>query len=173
MSTHQEKTAMNDSSSGEEHQEKAKLLKLHRDNWTEWKQFFVDLLTGQGHEEIFDPIWIEEHKKEKIFRKKSALAFTLLRQCLSSDLKPIAAAANTFTDAMKDLAETCGETSLIKLGDKLYALVCCDYTPGTLIGAHVSKFQNLYNSVKSSFSVTTTTMYVDTQMAGIFFLKSF
>ncbi|KAA1067233.1 hypothetical protein PGT21_010931 [Puccinia graminis f. sp. tritici] len=79
----------NDSSSDDDHHEKVTLLKLHRDNWTEWKNFFINLLVGRGHEEIFDKEWCKTHAKEKIFRKKSALAFTLLQSCLSSDLKPV------------------------------------------------------------------------------------
>jgi hypothetical protein len=164
---------MNDSSSDNERQEKVHLLKLNCDNWTKWKKFFVNLLTGRGHEEIFDPVWCKTHKDAKVFRKKSALAFTLLSQCVSSDLKPVAAATNTFSAAMKELAETCCKTSLIKLGDKLHSLVCCNYTPGSSIGAHVSNFQNLYNLFKLSFVCTNTTMHIDTQMAGIFFLKIF
>ncbi|EFP80101.1 uncharacterized protein PGTG_05326 [Puccinia graminis f. sp. tritici CRL 75-36-700-3] len=172
----------NDSSSDDDHHEKVTLLKLHRDNWTEWKKFFVNLLVGRGHEEIFDEEWCKTHAEEKIFRKKSALAFTLLQSCLSSDLKPVAAGADSFSKAMESLAEMCGEQSLIKLGDKLFALVSCDYVPGTSIGAHVSKFQNLYNSLKSAVAATKNSdvddkmkndMDVGTTMAGIFFLKSF
>jgi hypothetical protein len=172
----------NDSSSDDDRHEKVTLLKLHRDNWTEWKKFFVNLLVGRGHEEIFDKEWCKTHAKEKNFRKKSALAFTLLQSCLSSDLKPVAAAADSFSEAMESLAETCGEQSLIKLGDKLFALVSCDYVPGTSIGTHVSKFQTLYNSLKSAVAATKNSevddklkndMDVGTTMAGIFFLKSF
>jgi hypothetical protein len=129
----------NDSSSKDEARtEKITLMKLRRDNWTEWKKFFQNLLIGRSHEEICDDSWCLEHANKKVFRKKSALAFTLLHSCLSADLKPIAAAAETFANAMKDLADTCGEKSLIKLGDKLYALICCDFVPGTLIASHIA-----------------------------------
>ena len=84
----------------------------------------------------------------------------------------IAAAAETFAKAMATLAETCGKKSLIKLGDKLYALICCDYIPGSLIAAHVAKFQSLYTSLKSAL-VSNEDMKVTSTMAGIFFLKSF
>ena len=109
----------------------------------------MNLLVGQGHEEIFDVAWCKEHANEKIFQKKSALAFTLLHSCLSANLKPIATASKTFAEAMTALAETCSEKSLIKLGNKLYALICCNFIPGTLIAAHVAKFQSLYTSLKS------------------------
>jgi hypothetical protein len=147
-------------------------MKLRRNNWTEWKKYFKNLLVGRGHEEIVDNAWCLEHATEKIFRKKSALAFTLLHSCLSSDLKPIAAASETFADVWSSLGDTCGEKSLIKLGDKLYALVCCDFTPGSSITAHVARFQSLYTSLKSDL-VSNENMKVTTTMAGIFFLKSF
>jgi hypothetical protein len=73
---------------------------------------------------------------------------------------------------MTALGKTCGEKSLIKLGDKLYALVCCDFVPGTSIAAHVAKFQTLYTSLKSDL-VRNENMKVTTTVAGIFFLKSF
>ena len=84
--------------------EKVTLMKLQRDNWTEWKFFFTNLLVGRGHEEIFDPVWCLKNVNEKIFQKKSALAFTLLHSCLSTNLKPIAAATETFSNAMAVLA---------------------------------------------------------------------
>jgi hypothetical protein len=101
-----------------------------------------------------------------------ALAWTLLHSLLLSDLKPIAAAAKTFSDAMTDLAAACGEISLIKLGDKLFTLISLVYTPVTSIGTHVSNFTSLYTSLKSVIAVTKV-IQVDTTMAGIFFLKSF
>jgi hypothetical protein len=96
----------------------------------------------------------------------------LLHSCLSANLKPIAAAANTFKEAMASLAKTCGEKSLIKLGDKLYALIFCNYTPGKSIASHVAKFQSLYTSLKSEL-IGNNNMKVNSTMAGIFFLKSF
>jgi hypothetical protein len=144
-------TSRNDSSSDDEGKtKKITIMKLCRHNWTEWKKYFMNLLVGQGHEGIFDVDWCKEHANEKIFWKKSALAFTLLHLCLSTNLKPIAAASETFTEAMMVLAETCGEKSLIKLGNKLYALICCDFIPGTSIAAHVAKLHSLYTSLKST-----------------------
>jgi hypothetical protein len=143
-------TSQNNYSSDDEIKtEKITMLKLRRDNWTEWKKYFTNLLVGRGHEEIFDVAWCTKHANEKIFRKKSALAFTLLHSCLLTDLKPVAAASKTFAKAMTALAETCGEKLLIKLGDKLYALISCDFVPGTSIAGHVAKFQSLYTSLKS------------------------
>ena len=69
----------------------------------------MNLLVGQGHEEIFNVAWCKEHVNEKFFQNKSALAFTLLHFCLSANLKPIAAASETFAEAMTALAETCSE----------------------------------------------------------------
>ncbi|EFP84335.2 uncharacterized protein PGTG_10055 [Puccinia graminis f. sp. tritici CRL 75-36-700-3] len=100
MSIYPAVSPIDESSSNDERHEKVSMLKLTRDNWTEWKKFFVDLLTGWGHEEIFDEAWCKIHAKEKVYRKKSVLAFTLLRSCLSSDLKPVAAAADTFNNAV-------------------------------------------------------------------------
>jgi hypothetical protein len=99
------------------------------------------------------------------------LAFTLLHSCLSTDLKPIATASKTFAEAMTALGETCGEKSIIKLGDKLYALISCDFVPGTSIASHIAKFQTLYTSLKLD-PVGNENMKVTTTMAGIFFLKS-
>jgi hypothetical protein len=166
-------SSRNDSSDNDDNKtKKITLMKLRRDNWTEWKKFFTNLLVGRGHEEIFDNKWCLEHANKKVFWKKSALAFTLLHSCLSANLKPIAAASDTFAEAMASLAETCGEKSLIKLGDKLYALICCDYIPGASIAAHVAKFQSLYTSLKLAL-VGNEDMKVTSIMAGIFFLKSF
>jgi hypothetical protein len=163
----------NDSSSEDKTKnEKLTLMKLCRDNWTEWKKFFNNLLVGRGHKEIFNPSWCAVKANQKNLLKKSALAFTLLHSCLSANLKPVAAASKTFAKAMSSLAKTCGEKSLIKLGNKLYALICCDYIPGTLIATHVLKFQSLYTSLKSAL-VNNNEMKVNTSMAGIFFLKSF
>ena len=138
----------------------------------EWHKFFKNLLIGQGHKEIFDVQWCADHATEKIFCKKSALAFTLLHSCLLADLKPIAAAADTFSKEMTTLAKTCGEKSLIKLGNKLYALICCNYIPGSSIATHVATFQTLYTSLKSAL-VGNENMKVKSTMAGIFFLRSF
>jgi hypothetical protein len=96
----------NSSSDNEVKTEKINVLKLCHDNWTEWKKYFTNLLVGWGHEEIFDVVWCSEHAKDKIFSKKSALAFTLLHSCLLTDLKPIAAASKTFSEAMTALGET-------------------------------------------------------------------
>jgi hypothetical protein len=162
----------NSSSKDESKTEKVTLMKLRRNNWTEWKKFFKNLLVRRGHEEIFNVEWCTEHANNKLFRKKSALVFSLLHSCLSADLKPIAEAADTFANAMKDLADTCGEKSLIKLGDKLYALIFCDFVPGTSITSHIARFQSLYTSLKSDL-VSNNNMKVTSTMAGIFFLKSF
>jgi hypothetical protein len=78
----------------------------------------------------------------------------------------------TFAEAMAALAETCGEKLLIKLGDNLYALISCDFVPGSSIASHVAKFQSLYTSLKSDL-VGNENMKVSTTMAGIFFFKSF
>jgi hypothetical protein len=67
------------------------------------------------------------------------------------NLKPIAAASETFS-AWAAPGDTCGKKSLIKLGDKLYALVCCNFVPGLLSAAHVAKFQLLYTSLKSDLA---------------------
>jgi hypothetical protein len=166
-------TSKNDSSSDDNGKtKKVLLMKLCCDNWTKWKKFFTNLLIGCGHEEIFNEKWCLEHANEKIFRKKLALASMLLHSCLSADFKPIAAASDSFTEAMAALGETCGKNSLIKLGDKLYALICCDNVPGTSIATHVLKFQSLYTSLKSAL-IGNENMKVNTTMAGIFFLKSF
>ena len=89
-----------------------------------------------------------------------------------ADLKPIAAASETSSEAMTALGETCGKKSLIKLGNKFYALICCNYFPGTSIAAHIAKFQSLYTLLKSALIGNDNTK-VNTTMAGIFFLKSF
>jgi hypothetical protein len=75
---------------------KITIMKLRCNNWTEWKKYFKNLLVGRGHEEIFDTQWCIKHANDKVFRKKSALAFTLLHSYLSSNLKPVATAAKTF-----------------------------------------------------------------------------
>lgn len=80
--------------------------------------------------------------------------------------------ADTFADAMKNLADACGENSLIKLGNKMFNLVHLLYVPGTLIGAHVSVFTAKYTSLKAAL-VGNKHMVFDTVMAGIFFLQSF
>jgi hypothetical protein len=101
-------TSKNDSSSDDEGKtEKITVMKLRQDNWTEWKKYFTNLLVGRGHEEIFKVVWFAEHANNKIFCKKSALAFTLLHSCLSANLKPISAASELFAEAMAALAETC------------------------------------------------------------------
>ncbi|OAV85730.1 hypothetical protein PTTG_30314, partial [Puccinia triticina 1-1 BBBD Race 1] len=133
---------------------------------------FKNLIIGRGDEEVFDEAWCEAHKKEKKFRKKTANAYTLLELCVSANLYSVVQAANSFSKAMTDLAEACGEQSLIKLGDKLYTLIHLDYVPGTSIAAHISKFQSMYTSLKSA-QLVTKHMQVDTAMAGMFFLKSF
>ena len=162
----------NNSSNEDGKTERITLMKLCRDNWTEWHKFFKNLLIGQGNEEVFNEKWCLDHANEKIFREKSALAFTLLHSCVSADLKPIAAAAKTFSKAMAALGKTCGKKSLIKLGNKLYALICCDYVPGSSIATHVANFQLLYTLFKSAL-VGKDNMKVTWTMAGIFFLKSF
>jgi hypothetical protein len=73
---------------------------------------------------------------------------------------------------MAALGETCSEKSVIKLGDKLYALISCEFIPGSSIGSHVAKFQSLYTSLKSDL-IGNDDMKVSTTMAGIFFLKIF
>ncbi|OAV93602.1 hypothetical protein PTTG_27275 [Puccinia triticina 1-1 BBBD Race 1] len=110
--------------------------------------------------------------KEKKFRKKTSNTYTLLELCVSADLYPVVQAVNNFSDAMKDLAAACGEGSLIKLGDKLYALIHLNYVPGTSITDHISKFQTIYTSLKSA-QVSHPKTQIDTTMAGIFVLKSF
>jgi hypothetical protein len=54
----------------------------------------------------------------------------------------------------------------------MYALISCDFVPGTSIASHIAKFQTLYTSLKSDL-VRNQNMKVTTTMAGIFFLKSF
>ncbi|OAV86058.1 hypothetical protein PTTG_30108 [Puccinia triticina 1-1 BBBD Race 1] len=147
-------------------------LPLRRDNWPEWKKSFKHLVTGRGNEEVFNPIWCEEHKKEKKFRKKTSNAYTLLELCVSANLYPVVQAVDTFSEAMKDLADACGEKLLIKLGNKLYALIHLDFVPGSSIADHIGKFQSMYTSLKSA-QISTPNTKIDTAMAGIFFLKSF
>jgi hypothetical protein len=166
-------TSQNNSSSDDEVKtKKITVLKLYRDNRTEWKKYFTNLLVCQGHEEIFNVVCCAEHAKEKIFCKKCALAFTLLHLCLSTYLKPIAAASKNFSEAMTALGETCGEKSIIKQGNKLYALISCDFVPGTSIASHIAKFQTVYTSLKLDL-VGNENMKITTTMAGICFLKSF
>jgi hypothetical protein len=166
-------TLKNNSSSKDEGKtKKFTLMKLCHENWTEWKRFFKNLLIGCGHEEIFDNAWCLEHTNEKIFQKKSALAFTLLHSCLSANLKTITAASGTFSQEMEALGKTCREKLLIKLADKLYALIFCDFVPGTSIASHITQFQSLYASLKSDL-VRNDNMKVTTTMVGIFFLESF
>ncbi|OAV92099.1 hypothetical protein PTTG_07865 [Puccinia triticina 1-1 BBBD Race 1] len=161
------------SSSDNDHRSnKIQITKLRRDNWPEWKKSFTHLITGQGDEEVFDDEWCKEHKNEKKFQKKTSNAYTLLELCVSAKLYPVVQAVDTFSKAMENLAEACGEQLLIKLGDKLYALIHLDYVPGTSIADHISKFQTMYTSLKSA-QVSHPKTQIDTAMAGIFFLKSF
>ncbi|OAV85334.1 hypothetical protein PTTG_30604, partial [Puccinia triticina 1-1 BBBD Race 1] len=126
------------SASNNDHRsDKIRITKLCRDNFPEWKKLFKHLVIGCGNEEVFDANWCEEHKKEKKFRKKTLNAYTLLELCVSADLYPVVQAADTFSKAMEDLAEACGESSLIKLGDKLYALIQLKFIPGTSIATHI------------------------------------
>ncbi|OAV86652.1 hypothetical protein PTTG_29789 [Puccinia triticina 1-1 BBBD Race 1] len=87
-------------------------------------------------------------------------------------MRYVVQAVDTFAQAMLDLADACGENSLIKLGDKLFALIHLDYAPGSSIGDHINKFQSMYTSLKSA-QLVTKNMQVNTAMAGMFFLKSF
>ncbi|OAV86992.1 hypothetical protein PTTG_29628 [Puccinia triticina 1-1 BBBD Race 1] len=152
--------------------DKIRITKLRRDNWPEWNKSFKHLITGRGDEEVFDPIWCEQHKLEKRFRKKTSNAYTLLELCVSADLQSVVQSVDTFSKAMEGLALACGERSLIKLGDKIYSLTHFDYVPGTSIADHISKFQSMYTSLKSA-QISIPNTKVDTAMAGIFFLKSF
>ncbi|OAV91754.1 hypothetical protein PTTG_27873 [Puccinia triticina 1-1 BBBD Race 1] len=136
-----------------------------RDSLYKWSR-------GRGDEEVFDPIWCESHKNEKKFRKKTSNAYTLLELCMSADLYSVVQAADTFSEAMEELALACGEQSLIKLGDKIYSLIHLDFVPGTSIADHTSKFQSMYTSLKSA-QISHPKTQIDTAMAGIFFLKSF
>jgi hypothetical protein len=144
MADNQVTPQVNDSSSNNNNSGKVLIVKLRRDNWTEWKKIFTNVLIGCGHEEVFDVQWCPLNKDKKIFRKKSMLAWTLLHASLSADLKPIAAASEKFSKAMIASATACGENSLIKLDDKLYSLISLVYVPGTSIGSHISTFTSLY-----------------------------
>lgn len=163
---------VNDSSSNNNNSGKVLIVKLCRDNWTEWKKIFTNVLIGCGHKEVFNVQWCLLNKDKRIFRKKSVLAWTILHASISADLKPIAAASENFSKAMISLAAACGKNSLIKLGNKLYSLISLVYVPGTSIGSHISTFTSLYTSLKSAIA-TTKSMTVDTTMAGFFFPQKF
>ena len=140
----------NESSSDDNRSEKVSIVKLHCDNWTEWKKIFTNFLIGHGNKEVFDENWCINNKDKKIFCKKSTLAWTLLHSSISSDLKPIAEAHDSFALAMVALAAACGENSFIKLRDKLYSLISLVYVLGTSIGTHILMFTSLYTSLKSA-----------------------
>ncbi|OAV96216.1 hypothetical protein PTTG_26419 [Puccinia triticina 1-1 BBBD Race 1] len=160
------------SSDNNHRSDKIQITKLRRDNWPEWKKSFNHLVTGCGDEEVFNPIWCKAHKTKKKFRKKTSNAYTLLELCVSPNLYPVVQAVNTFSQAMVNLADACGEKSLIKLGDKLYALIHLDFVPRSSIADHIGKFQSMYTSLKSA-QISTPNTQINTAMAGIFFLKSF
>jgi hypothetical protein len=73
------------------------------------------------------------------------------------DLESIAAASKTFSNAMTDLADACGEKTLVKLSNKLFTLI---------------SFTILYMSLKSAIAFTKV-IQVETTMDGIFFLRGF
>ncbi|OAV87873.1 hypothetical protein PTTG_11354, partial [Puccinia triticina 1-1 BBBD Race 1] len=93
---------INDSSSSDnDHRgDKIQITKLCHDNWPEWKKLFTHLVTGRGDEEVFDPVWCKQHKKEKKFREKTSNAYTLLELCVSANLYPVVQAVANFLDAM-------------------------------------------------------------------------
>ena len=119
---------INSSSKDDGKTEKVTFMKPRCNNGTEC--FFYQSVSWVWPWRDFWSQMVLKKCKQEVFCKTWDFAPTLLHSCMLSNLKNIEEVAETFSEAMTALEETCLEKSLIKLGNKLYTLICCNYVPG-------------------------------------------
>lgn len=162
--------------SDDDYSTKAKIVKLNRHNWHDWKSAFEDIIIGKGHEEILDEEWIKSHTRSKIYRRKNALALSLLRTSVEKDLQLcIKSSKSDFTKAYRALATECGANSLVVVGDTLIRMVNLTYEPGKSLREHTSAFKNAYINLCEMIDglpPSKQIMSVSTGLAAILFIKS-
>lgn len=155
---------------------KSEIVKLNRHNWHDWKNAFEDILIGKGHEEILYNEWIKENSGTKTYRRKNALALSLLRNAVDRDLLScIKLSKSDFSKAYKLLAVECGKNSLIVIGDALIRLVNLTYEPGKSLREHTSVFKDAYVNLSEMIEAQpreNKIINVSSALAAIFFIKS-
>lgn len=162
--------------SDDDYSTKTKIVKLNRNNWHDWKSAFEDVVIGKGHEEILSEDWIKEHLDSKTYRRKNALALSLLRTSVDKDLQScIKASKSNFLKAYKALALERGENSLIVIGDALIRLVNLTYEPGKSLCEYTSAFKNAYVNLTEMIEgqpPEERIMNVLSGLAAVLFIKS-
>lgn len=163
-------------SDNDDYSTKTKIVKLNRNNWHDWKSAFEDVIVGKGHEEILSKDWIKENLATKTYRRKNALALSLLRTSVDKDLQScIKASKSNFSRAYQALALKCGEKSLIVVGDALIRLVNITYEPGRSLREHTSAFKDAYVNLTEMIEgqpPEDRIMNVSSGLAAVLFIKS-
>lgn len=73
---------------------------------------------------------------------------------------------------MENLANACGEKSIIRLCNKLFSLLNCSYVPGASLAEHLISFRKDYTALKTSIVSNPGFMTVSTGLAAALLLRS-
>lgn len=166
----------NSDDSNDDYSTQSKIVKLNRHNWHDWRSAFEDIIIGKGHKEILDNEWIKANLETKTYRRKNALALSLLRNSVEKDLLScVKSSKSNFSRAYQLLATECGENSLIVIGDTLIQLVNLTYKPGRSLREHTSIFKDTYVNLTEMIEgqpPEDQIMNVSPALAAIFYIKS-
>ncbi|KNZ45841.1 uncharacterized protein VP01_7754g1, partial [Puccinia sorghi] len=118
------------------------------------------LKNSLGYENLMDLEWVKANNKTPEYRKMSA--WTMIIMSSEQDIY----------NAMENLANACGEKSIIRLCDKLFSLLNCSYVPGASLAEHLISFRKNYTTLKTSIVSNPGFMTVSTGLAAALLLRS-
>ncbi|KNZ48380.1 hypothetical protein VP01_5709g1, partial [Puccinia sorghi] len=152
---------------------KSRFEKLSRHNWAVWKARFMNVIVAKGYKNLMDLEWVKANKKTPEYRKMSAWTMNKLYKLVKEELHPvIMSSEQDIYNAMENLANACGEKSIIRLCNKLFSLLNCSYVPGASLAEHLISFRKNYTALKTSIVSNPGFMTVSTGLAAALLLRS-
>ncbi|KNE95840.1 hypothetical protein PSTG_10900 [Puccinia striiformis f. sp. tritici PST-78] len=103
----------------------------------------------------------------------SACAMGKLHECVGDDLHPVLIGySKDIYGAVEALAGACREKQVIRLVEKLFALVNTTYFPGHSLSDHVTSYRKKYSALKMSIQENPDFMTCSMGLAGALLLWS-
>ncbi|PLW11799.1 hypothetical protein PCANC_26346 [Puccinia coronata f. sp. avenae] len=118
--------------------------------------------------------WVTANKATPEFRQMSAWAMNKLYSLVKSKLHPVLTShEGDIYGAFKALSAACGEKSVLRLCNKLYALINMSYTSEMSMAQHLSEFWKNYTSLTTTIDANPDFMSMSTGLAAALLLRSF